>query len=76
MSSYARHLRRQAAIKAAKVVSKERKSSIKSQHPSRQYRSFNIFTKDGENRVVTSKRPMTLEAAQYYFGALSISGIN
>ena len=73
MSSYARHLRRQAAIKAAKVRSKQHKVS-NSLKPSRQYKSFNIFTKDGENKVVTSKRPMTLEQAQYYFDALSISG--
>lgn len=35
--------------------------------------SFNIFTKYGENLVVKSPKPMTLDEAQYYFKALSIS---
>lgn len=40
----------------------------------KKYTSFNIFTRDGENRTVTSKRPMTLDEAMYYYHALSISG--
>lgn len=40
----------------------------------KRYMSFNIFTRDGENRVVTTERPMTIEEAQYKFKALSISG--
>lgn len=35
--------------------------------------SFNIFSRNGENLVVNSKKPMTLEEAQYHFNALSIS---
>lgn len=35
--------------------------------------SFNIFTKYGENLVVKSPKPMTLDEAQYYFKALAIS---
>lgn len=39
------------------------------------YTSFNIFTRDGENRVVHSSKPMTLYEAQFHYKALSISGI-
>lgn len=35
--------------------------------------SFNIFSRDGENLVVKSNKPMTLAEAQYHFKALSIS---
>ena len=42
--------------------------------PEKRYTSFNIFTRDGENLVVSSRKPMTLTEAQYHFGALSISG--
>lgn len=42
--------------------------------PPKKYRSFNIFTQYGENIVVTSERPMTLEEAQYRYKALAISG--
>ena len=35
--------------------------------------SFNIFSRDGENLVVKSPRPMTLAEAQYHFKALAIS---
>ena len=39
------------------------------------YKSFNIFTKDGENRMeVKTPRPMSLDEAMDYFDALSISG--
>lgn len=48
---------------------------VKVYHPPyKMYTSFNIFTQDGENRVVTTNRPMTLVEAQYHFKALSISG--
>ena len=42
--------------------------------PPKMYTSFNIFTKCGENKLVKSNKPMTIEAAQYHFNALSISG--
>lgn len=39
------------------------------------YKSFNIFTKDGQNRMeVKAPRPMTLDEAMAYFDALCISG--
>lgn len=37
------------------------------------HKSFNIFSRYGENRVVTSPRPMTLSEAQDYYHALAIS---
>ena len=43
---------------------------------SKQYTSFNIFTRYGENTVVHSDEPMTVAEAQYKYGALSISGID
>ena len=43
---------------------------------SKQYTSFNIFTKYGENVVIHSNKPMTIFEAQYKYGALSISGID
>lgn len=42
--------------------------------PPKMYKSFNIFTQYGENIVVTSDRPMTIEDAQNKYNALSISG--
>ena len=42
--------------------------------PPKTYTSFNIFTEDGQNRTVTSEKPMTIEEAQYHYNALSISG--
>ena len=39
------------------------------------YKSFNIFTKDGQNSMeVKAPRPMTLDEAMAYFDALCISG--
>lgn len=38
--------------------------------------SFNILSKDGDNHIVTSPRPMTLAEAQYYYKALAISANN
>lgn len=40
----------------------------------KKYMSFNIFTRDGDNRTVTSEKPMTLNEALYHYHALSISG--
>jgi hypothetical protein len=41
----------------------------------KKYTSFNIFTKDGQNRMeVKTPRPMTLDEAMAYFDALCISG--
>lgn len=42
--------------------------------PPKMYTSFNIFTQYGENRVVTSDKPMTLEEARFKYKALAISG--
>ena len=55
---------------------KPKKARIKkaSYVPPKRYTSFNIFTRDGQNLVVTSKQPMTIDEAQYYYSALSISG--
>lgn len=40
------------------------------------YKSFNIFSSDGENRIVVAPYPMTLEEAMIHFNALAISGNN
>jgi hypothetical protein len=40
------------------------------------YKSFNIFSGDGENRVVIAPYPMTLDEAMIHFNALAISGNN
>lgn len=40
----------------------------------RKFKSFNIFTRNGENLKVTAPRPMTLSEAMNHFGALAISG--
>lgn len=37
------------------------------------YTSFNIFTRDGQNLTVESKKPMTLYEAQYHYKALSVN---
>lgn len=41
----------------------------------KQYTSFNIFNKNGENVVIHSNKPMTIVESVYRYGALSISGI-
>jgi len=38
------------------------------------YTSFNVFTRDGRNIVLSSERPLTLEEAEIKFNALAISG--
>lgn len=39
----------------------------------KKHKSFNIFTKQGQNRIdVKSPRPMTIDEAQVYFDALCI----
>lgn len=43
---------------------------------SKKYTNFNIFTRDGQNLTVTSKRPMTIQEALYHYNALSISANN
>ena len=41
----------------------------------KKYKSFNIFTKDGQNRMeVKAPHPMSLDEAIAYFDALCISG--
>ena len=44
--------------------------------PPKMYKVFRIYTKYGENQIVKSNKPMTIEEAQYHFDALSISGID
>lgn len=51
-----------------------RRTRIRAYAPPKMYRSFNIFTRDGENITVESKKPMTILEAQDYYDALSISG--
>lgn len=69
MSSYCRRISRQ------KEKAHQMGKRVKVYKPApKLYKSFNIFTRDGENRVVTTDRPMTIEEAQYHFKALSISG--
>jgi len=38
------------------------------------FKSFNIFSNEGENKVVKAPYPMTLDEAMIYFKALAISG--
>ncbi len=57
-----------------KIKVKKAKVCRVSYQPPKTYTSFNIFTRDGQNMTVTSKRPMTIEEAQYHYHALSISG--
>ena len=40
------------------------------------YTSFNVFTRDGRNVVMSSDKPLTLEEAEIKFKALAISGID
>lgn len=72
MSSYKRRLYRQAIRDAIKA---KRANNVfkKPQQPIKKYSSFNIFTRQGENRLdVKSPYPMTIDEAQVYFDALSI----
>lgn len=62
--------KQKAAVKAERKAERKRHSFV----PPKTYTSFNIFTRDGQNIMVESKRPMTIEEAQYYYNALSISG--
>lgn len=65
-------------IASKKSIAKARNKNVKVKKPAflppKMYTSFNIFTKYGENIVVTSDRPMTLEEAQFKYKALAISG--
>lgn len=38
------------------------------------FKSFNIFSNEGENKVVKAPYPMTLDEAMIHFKALAISG--
>ncbi len=75
MSNLCKRMVKQQKAKVHKAERKERKRKwlLEYQRP-REYTSFNIFTRDGENLVVSSDRPMTLEEARQYYKALSISG--
>jgi hypothetical protein len=68
MSSYCRK------ISKGKVTKQKSKPVRKVYTPPKYYTSFNIFTQDGRNITVESKKPMTIDEAQYYYKALSISG--
>jgi hypothetical protein len=68
MSSYCRKLSK------GKVTKQKSKPVRKVYTPPKYYTSFNIFTQDGRNITVESKKPMTIDEAQYYYKALSISG--
>ncbi len=64
-------LRRMA--KAKKLTPKQRVHKMR--EACKFYTSFNIFTRDGENLVVHSSKPMTIYEAHFHYKALSISGI-
>lgn len=64
-----------AKAQALRIKKENPKPKRKAYVPEKLYTSFNIFTKYGKNLInVKSPRPMTLDEAQYHFGALSISG--
>ena len=72
MSSLVRRIAKSADRKFTRL---ERKEMIRYHRVScKRYKSFNIFTRDGQNLTVTSNKPMTLAEAQYHYRALSISG--
>lgn len=71
MSSYCRKLSKG---KVTKQKSKKSKPVCNAYTPPKYYTSFNIFTQDGRNITVESKTPMTIDEAQCYYKALSISG--
>ena len=68
MSSYCRRLSK------GNVTKKKSKPIFKTYTPQKCYTSFNIFTQDGSNITVESNIPMTIDEAQCYYNALSISG--
>lgn len=70
MSSFAKRISKPKKVPVRKV-----RQAIR-ERCTREYTSFNIFTREGENLVVHSRRPMTVVEAQYIYGALSISGID
>ena len=43
---------------------------------STKFKRFNVFTSSGENVVVKSDKPMTLDEAMYEYNALAIGGID
>ena len=76
-----------ARIKARKRVKKETKPKYKEDVKTKaqyaeeavyvtKFKSFNIFSNEGENKVVKAPYPMTLDEAMIYFKALAISGNN
>jgi len=69
MSSFAKRI-----SKAKKLTPKKEARRI--YRACKTYTSFNVFTKDGENIVVHTKTPMTVnEAKGIYHCALCIGGI-
>ena len=64
-------------VKKIKPKAKRKKRSLTpySDFALKKYTNFNVFTKNGQNLTdVKSPRPMTLDEATDYFGALSIGG--
>lgn len=70
MSSFAKRI-----AKPKKVIARKRRQAMH-RHCSKEYTSFNVFTRDGKNTVLHTQRPMTEVEAQYIYGVLSISGID
>jgi hypothetical protein len=65
------------ATKKAKRLKRKKKTqvinNVFAMPAGKKYVCFNMFTKDGENRMrVKAPRPMTLDEAQIYFDALCI----
>lgn len=69
MSSLCRRM-----AKPKKICARKRRQEMH-RRCNRQYTSFYIFTRNGENVVVHSEEPMTEVEAQYRYRALSIIGI-
>ena len=69
MSNLCRRMAKPKKVCARKIRQEQRR------HCTKQYTSFNISYRQGENLVVHTQRPMTEVEAQYIYGALSISGI-
>ena len=62
-------------IKAKKIKAFKPRYQEEEATYAKKFTSFNIFTKDGQNRMeVKTPRPMSLDEAMAYFDALCISG--
>lgn len=74
MSSLQRTIQKRIQKRIKKQKERSERPLHKHFSPPKLYTSFNIFTREGENLVVTSKKPLTIYEAQCHFNALSISG--